>query len=75
MTERDRRKNIVVYNFAELTDRNVDIESFKALSNTVLKLDLDIVKAVRLGPKVPNKHRPLLLTIEDVDDKTYMLIF
>jgi len=76
MAERDRRKsNIVVYNFAELTDRNADIESFKALSNTVFKLDLDAAKAIRLGPKVPNKYRPLLLTIEDVDDKTYMLIF
>jgi len=71
MTERDQRKNnIVVYNFAELT---ADIELFKALSNTVFKLDLDVAKAIRLGLKVPNKHRPLLLTIEDVDDKTYML--
>ena len=74
MADRDRRKNnIVVYNFAELADRNADIESFKALSNTNFKLDLDVVKAIRLGPKVPNKHRPLLLTVEDTDDKAYML--
>ena len=74
MADRDRRKNnIVAYNFPESTDRNVDIQSFKALSDTVFKLDLDVTKAIRLGPKIPNKHRPLLLTVEDVDDKTFML--
>ena len=44
MANRDRRKNnIVLYNFAELADRNAGIE---ALSNTVFKLDLDLVKAI-----------------------------
>jgi len=43
MADRDRRKNnIVVYNFAELADRNADMESFKALSNTVFKLHLHV---------------------------------
>ena len=64
MADRDRRKNnIVAYNFPESTDRNVDIQSFKALSDTVFKLDLDVTKAIHLGPKIPNKHRPLLLTV------------
>ena len=74
MVDRDRRKyNIVVYNFTEGNDRKADIESFKTLSNSVFKLDISILKAVRLGPKISNKQRPLLLTLEDIDDKIYLL--
>ena len=74
MADRDRRKyNIAVYNFTEGNDRKSDIESFKTLSNSVFKLDISILKAVRLGPKISNKQRPLLLTLEDIDDKIYLL--
>ena len=71
---RNRRKgNIVVYNFPESANWNADIDSFKALSDTVFKLDLDVTKATQLGPKIPDKCRPLLLSVEDVDNKAYML--
>ena len=41
LADRERRKkNIVVYNFIECSDRNTDIETFKALSNNVFKLDV-----------------------------------
>ena len=74
LADRDCRKyNIVVYNFTEVNDRKADIESFKTLSNSVFKLDIGILKAVRLGPKISNKQRPLLLTLEDIDDKIYLL--
>ena len=74
MTDRERRKlNLVVYNFSEKSERKADIEVFQALSSDVFKLTVTISKAVRLGPKVTNKHRPLLLTVEDIDDKNYLI--
>ena len=70
MADRDRRKhNIVVYNFTEGNDQKADIESFKTLSNSVFKMDISILKAVRLGPKISNKQMPLLLMLEDIDGK------
>ena len=74
LTDRERReKNIVVYNLTECSDRKTDIETFKALSNNVFKLDVNIAKAIRLGPKIANKQRPLLLTFEDIYDKICLL--
>ena len=70
MADRDRRKhNIIVYNLTEYNDCKADIETFKALSDNTFKLDIGITKAIRLGPKIPNKQRPLLLMLEDIDDK------
>jgi len=74
MSERECRKlNVVVYNFSEGADRKADIKAFQTLSMDVFKLDLGIVKAVRLGPKIANKHRPLLLTVNELDDKNYLI--
>jgi len=74
MSDRERRKfNLVVYNFLEGTDRKADIKAFHTLSMDVFKLDLSILKAARLGPKNTNKHRPLLLTVEELDDKNYLI--
>ena len=36
-------------------------------------MDISILKAVRLGPKISNKQMPLLLTLEDIDGKIYLL--
>ena len=74
MRDRERRRrNLVVYNFSKGSDRKADIDAFKALSNTVFQLNLAVSKAIRLGPKVDNKIRPLLLTLEDYDDKNYLI--
>ena len=74
MADRDRRKhNIAVYNLTEGNDRKTDIETFKALSSGVFKLDVNITKVIRLGPKITNKQRPLLLILEDINDKIYLL--
>ena len=74
MRDRERRRrNLVVYNFSEGSDRKADIDAFKALSNTVFQLDLAVSKAICLGPKFDNKIRPLLLTLEDYDDKNYLI--
>ena len=63
----------MVYIFLEGTDRKADIKAFHTLSMDVFKLDLGILKAVRLGSKNNNKHRPVLLTIEELDDKNYLI--
>ena len=74
MSDRERRKfKIVVYNFSEGTDRKANIKAFQTLSMDVFKLDLGIVKAVHLGPKIANKHRPLLLTVNELNDKNYLI--
>ena len=39
----------------------------------VFKLDTNICKVIHLGMKNPNKHRPLLLILEDIEDKYYLL--
>ena len=72
MADRDRRRcNLVVYNFTESDDRKKD----QGLCKDVFKLDVKITKAVRLGPKIPNKQRPLLLTVQNIDDKNYLLSY
>ena len=38
----------------------------------VFKLDDDVVSHRRLGRQIENKHRPLLLSLEDVDDKEFI---
>jgi len=70
LADRDRRKhNITVYNFPEGADRQVDKESFQELLNAVFTLKITPSKVIRLGGKTPNKHRPLLLSIDDLDVK------
>jgi len=58
-----------VYNFSEGADRKVDTKEFQTLCMHVFNLDLSIVKSVHLGPKINNKHWPLLLTVEDLEYK------
>jgi len=73
MRDRERRKlNMVVYSFSEKSERKADIQAFQALNSEVFKL-VSITKAIRFGPKVANKDRPLLLTVEDMDDKSYLI--
>jgi len=62
-----------VYNLPEGSDWKADIKTFHTLSMDVFKLDISILKAVRLGPNITSKHRPLLLTVEDINDKQYLL--
>ena len=67
LNDREHRKfNLVVYNFLEGRDRKADIKA-------LFKLELSILKTVRLSSKNANKHRPLLLTIEELDDKNYLI--
>ena len=70
LADRERRKsNLIVYNFSESSD---DKKHFIDLCNTVFKLDISVVSHRRLGKQAENKLRPLLLSLEDVDDKEFI---
>ena len=64
-----RRCNLIVYNLPETSD---DKKHFTDICSTVFKLDADVVSLRRLGRQIENKHRPLLLSLEDVDDKEFI---
>ena len=74
MKDRECRKlNLVGYNFSEGSNPKADIKAFQTLSDAVFKPNVSISKAVHLGQKITNKHRPLFLTVEDIDDKNYLI--
>jgi len=59
----------VHYNFSESSD---DKKHFIDLCGTVFKLKVCITSHRRLGRQVENKHRPLLLSLENVNDKEFI---
>ena len=70
LADRDRRKkNIIVYNLPEPSDRAADKVSFLALYKTVFDQDASVIRVTRLGRRLENKHRPLLVCFEHEDDK------
>ena len=54
------------YNFP---DHQSDKDSFTDFCISVFKYNENKNKLLRLGKKVPNKHRPLLLSFENYEDK------
>ena len=70
LADRDKRKkNIIVYNLPEPSDRAANKVSFLALYKTVFDQDASVIRATRLGRRLENKHRPLLVCFEHEDDK------
>jgi len=70
LADRERRKcNIIVYNFTESSD---DKKKFIDMCNKVFKLEVQVINHGPLGRQVEKKHRPLLVLLEDVDDKEYL---
>ena len=82
LTER-RKSNLIVYNFPEAsTDLNVtectekDIESFKQMIRVILDKDpsnLQVKKALWLGKSLPDKPRPLLISLQEESHKKEIL--
>ena len=68
-----RRKNLIVYNLPENSDRQADKTKFQELSTTVFNLDLSITKVFRLGKRNDDKPRPLLVGLENETEKTEIL--
>ena len=60
-SERERRKcNAVVYNLPESQE---DSNAFANICKEGLRLNIKIVKVLRLGQLASNKARPLLVTV------------
>ena len=71
LADRDRRKrNIVMYN---LPDREADKVSAISLIKSVYKLESPISRVVHLGKRIKDKHSPLLVCFENMDDKAIVL--
>lgn len=74
LADRERRKrNVIIYNFPEAPDREADKASFISLCKSVYKCEFDINKIMRLGKKVTDKTRPLLLCLDHEEDKNLIL--
>ena len=75
LADRDRRKkNVIIYNLPEpAPDDGGDSDTFATMCSSVYNCSCAITKSVRLGKKVINKHRPLLLSLENEVDKLLLL--
>ena len=70
-----RRKNVIVYNFPEASDRKADIGSFLNMCKEVYNSDISVNKVVRLGKKFAEKQRSLivLISLKHDADKSLLL--
>ena len=66
---------MIVYNLPvpEPAPNKSDSDSFTAMCSSVFNGSHAITKSVRLGKKLPNKHMPLLLSLEHEEDKLILL--
>ena len=66
-----RKKNVLFFNISEpdLSDLEADRNYVSKLCKDTFNLDVKILKAFRLGKKVPNKCRPLLVQFEKENAK------
>ena len=68
-----RRKNLIIYNMPEPTDGQSDQQSFKDLCSAAFSANVNLSKTARLGRKFDNKHRPLLVCIDDASVRDSIL--
>jgi len=68
-----RRKNLIIYNMPEPTDGQSDQQSFKDLCSAAFSANVNLSKTARLGKKFDNKHRPLLVCIDDASVRDTIL--
>ena len=77
LEDKQRRKNnVLFFNIPESNASNsseADINYASKLCKDTFNLDVQILKAFRLGNKVPNKHRPLLVQFENENAKSKIL--
>ena len=62
-----RKKNLIVYN---LPESKSDRDAFADLCSSVYSCSFVITRSVRLGKKIPDKNRPLLLSLHKEEDKS-----
>ena len=74
IAERDRRKrNVIIYNLPEQANRAGDKTKFTEVCKSIIDRDIDVVKLFRLGRKIDNKYRPLLVGLSSEADKQNLL--
>ena len=79
--DRERRKcNLIIYNLQESTASSYtnrtsdDKKAFTHLLSSEFKLEnIELLKCIRLGKPVDNKHRPLLISLSDIATKNNIL--
>ena len=67
-----RRKNVIVYNFPEASDRKVDSGSFLNMCKEVYNSDISVNKVVHLEKKSAEKQRPLLRCLKHDADESLL---
>ena len=70
-----RKKNVLFFHISEpdATNLEADCNYISKLCKDTFDLDIKILKAFRLGKKVPNKCRPLLVQFEKENAKAKIL--
>ena len=71
LSDHDKRKrNMIVYNLPESKNNS---DAFVGLCSSVYSCSFAIARSVRLGKKIPDKHKPLLLSLLKEKDKFKLL--
>jgi len=66
LADRERRRNnVIIYNMPESSDPQSDQGKFKELCSTAFGIDVNLNKTTRLGKKIDNKQRPILVCLDD----------
>lgn len=74
LADRERRKNnLIIYNLPEKSDREDDKKLFVELCKTVYSEEFAVNKILRMGRRIENKHRPLLVVFKHETDKSFLL--
>jgi len=73
LDDRERRKNnVIVYNLPE-TSTSEDEKWFSDLCKTVFDLGVKITKVLRLGKPSEDRIRPLLIVLDDLNQKEFIV--
>ena len=76
LADREHRKtNLIFYNVPEPSTPSwkADSDFIVDLCKATYDLNIHVIKAFRLGKKITNKHRPLLIRLSDSETKSKIL--
>ena len=59
----------VILLFTEKSDHEADKKLFAELSKTIFSEEFAVTKVLRIGKRIENKHRPLLIVLKHEMDK------
>ena len=73
LDDRERRKNnVIIYNLPE-TDPSRDKTWFIDLCKRIFDINVNVTKILRLGKHVENRARPLLVVVDDLSHKEFLV--